>query len=76
MRPCLASDPCCFHSTGSPKQPQDIRETVAANSISSVPTFVAYRGGSAVSAFSGADRAQLLRMARELTGQSTGGDPV
>jgi hypothetical protein len=49
---------------------------VAANSISSVPTFVAYRGGSAVSAFSGADRAQLLRMARELTGQSTGGDPV
>ena len=47
---------------------QSLAATVSQHNIAAVPTFVGMQGGRAVTAFSGADRAQLLRTVKELSG--------
>ena len=42
---------------------------VGENGVSAVPTFVGYQGADRVTAFSGADKAMLRRLANELSGQ-------
>jgi hypothetical protein len=41
---------------------------VREHSIAAVPTFVGYRAGERVSAFSGADKGELERLVRRLKG--------
>lgn len=47
--------------------------TIHGNSISAVPTFVGVKGAERLSAFSGADRAALMRLVLELTGEVKAG---
>ena len=42
---------------------------VGENGVAAVPTFVGYQGAERVTAFSGADKAMLRRLANELSGQ-------
>lgn len=51
----------------------ELAATVMSNSISAVPTFVGHRGANRLSAFSGADRAQLQRLVLELTDAAKAG---
>lgn len=51
----------------------ELAATIMGNSISAVPTFVGHRGTSRLSAFSGADRAQLQRLVLELTNTAKSG---
>jgi hypothetical protein len=72
----LTADPpqmgCCLAHTGftppcqQPPSPIHLGAAVAA-----VPTFVGYQGADRVTAFSGADKAMLLRLAKELSGHHT-----
>ncbi|KAI7844292.1 hypothetical protein COHA_002090 [Chlorella ohadii] len=45
-----------------------VQQAVIENSVAAVPTFIGYQGPDRVTAFSGADKAMLKRMALELSG--------
>ncbi|KAL4425693.1 hypothetical protein ABPG75_009709 [Micractinium tetrahymenae] len=47
---------------------QSLSQAVTENSVAAVPTFVGYQGADRVTAFSGADKAMLRRLALELSG--------
>lgn len=47
---------------------QAISAAVMENSVAAVPTFIGFHGPDRVTAFSGADKAQLRRLALELSG--------
>ena len=46
---------------------ENVRQTVADNDVSAVPTFVSFRGGKPVGQFSGADRTALQLMVDALS---------
>ncbi len=50
--------------------PQAMAYAVREHGIAAVPTFVGYRGGQQVSAFSGADKGELQRLVSQLKGGS------
>ena len=75
VRPMVASAHTC-HAPAPSLSPLRPFPPLSAAAVAAVPTFVGYQGADRVTAFSGADKAMLLRLAKELSGHHTKAPPA